>query len=506
MPTITEVTFYFANPMTDAEGAPILTAPPESHTLTWEQVQNNVGFSLSTGESMFTELTGTDGHVIRIVNGFYFGTGAYGSLLAIQYHYEDGSDGWISSIRYQANNSMNLSQITGNWIKDLSYEEITAHPNWLGRPYIGYEGDYAEVAIERYLPDMKLTLSPLEKTIQEGDSVIFTYQVTHYCSGTPSLEWSFDSALITPISEEAGTRTLKFNQEGSYSVTLTANNMCGQIASQKALITVQQRDNASCELSLTPSNVSIRLGDAVTFDALHPYAETGTWTYDPSLAVIEKSNKILRLKPQTAGEYSITYRVNDCEERAILYVLPVHEGDFEDPIEPPPPPLPATPPETGGSSNVVIDLLDASKSIPPLYKYPNVMKRNARYRGHRESEKVLNDHQEQIYDIRQLHKDLTDLSSVMNTSFHSWFYGVENLRISANAEEYQFIPADFQDSPDLTRLDPVRGKEGDVIQLSGNSYEDSMVGICGIKRRMQQLDERIAEAERRYREYENAYE
>lgn len=174
--------------------------------------------------------------------------------------------------------------------------------------------------------------------------------------------------------------------------------------------------------------------------------------------------------------------------------------------EPAPPPLPDSPPETGGGSNLAIDLLDASKPVLPLYKYPNIMKRNARYRGHRESEKVLNDHQEQIYDIRQLHKDISSLSQSMDASFHSWFHGVENLRIYANGEEKQFIPADFQDSPDLTGLDPVRGKESDMIQLSGNSYEDSMVGIYGIKRRMQQIDERIAEAERRYREYENAYE
>lgn len=422
MPNITSVTFYFANPQQAADGSPILTSPPESVTLTWQQVLDNVGFSLSTGESMFTELPDTtNNHIIRVINGFYFGTGKYGSLLALQYHYDDNSDGWVSTVKYQSANAVNTSMMVGSWIKGLTYDQITKHANWKGKPYIGLENDYVDLLIER----------------------------------------------------------------------------------------VQPSETTTCDLSLTPSTISIRLGDTATFDALHPYSETGTWTYDETaLEAIEKGAKKLRVKPKYVGQYSITYKVRECQERAILYVLPVdNQASEDDPVEPAPPALPNTPPETGGSASLVMDLVDASKPIPPLHKYPNIMKRNSRYRGQRESEKVLNDHQEQIYDIRQLHKDISNLDSMKDATIDSWFLGLrESFSISMKLEENETMPPNVSDNQQERDVDSVRVLENDMVQLSGNSLEERIVGIYGIKRRMQELDERIAEAERRYRDYENAYE
>lgn len=158
------------------------------------------------------------------------------------------------------------------------------------------------------------------------------------------------------------------------------------------------------------------------------------------------------------------------------------------------------------NTELIMNLADSSRPIPSLYKYPNGMKRNSRYRGQRESEKVLNDHQEQIFDIRQLHNDIGSLDIMKGTTIHSWFHGMENLSISMKLEENETNMAETVDIPEQTDVDSVRGFNNDVIQLGGNRFEDRIVGIYGIKRRMQELDERVAEAERRYREYENTYE
>jgi hypothetical protein len=73
-------------------------------------------------------------------------------------------------------------------------------------------------------------------------------------------------------------------------------------------------------------------------------------------------------------------------------------------------------------------------------------------------------------------------------------------------KENETITPNIDSSPQENDVDSVRVFEDGMIQSSGTSFEERIVGIYGIKRRMQELDERIAEAERRYREYENAYE
>jgi|GEM_PF-6068329 len=433
MLNITNVTFYFANPKQDANGNPLMNQPPESHTLSWEEVANNAGFSLSTGESMFTELPEPNNkHVIRIINGFYFGTGLCGSLLAIQYHYEDGSEGWIASIRSQSSHAQHLNTIIGNWIKGLTYEQITQHPNWSGKPYIGHENDFVEVEVVRITPSPEPEPDPDPNPEPEPEP---------------------------------------------------------------------------CDLLLTPLSLTIPLGSAATFEVTHSFTESGQWIYDLTLLVIEKNSQRLVVQPQALGSYSIQYTVKHCNASALLTVIEPdsNPGNETDPVEPPPPPLPNTPPDPIETSDWVIKLVDASKPIPPLYKLPNIMKRNARYRGHRESEKFLSDHQEQIYEIRQIYKDLSSLEQMKDVTVRSWFYGVEtgsiSMKLEENDKETKKRQEDFTDKG----IDSIRAFTNDVIQLSGNSFEERIVGIYGLRQKMRELDERIAEAERRYREYENAY-
>ncbi len=505
MTTIKEVTFYFATPAQDHEGNPVLTESPESHTLSWSQVLSNAGFSLSTGESMFTQLPDqSNDHKIRIVNGFYFGSGRFGSLLAIQYHYTDGTEGWINSIHYKSENSQNMDMITGSWMKGLSYQDVIKHPKWTGQPYIGYENDYVDVEVKRILPDMLLSLDPSSKTVKKGESITFNYSTIDYCEGEVTYEWDYDRTSIEELSLTKDVHILQFKKAGTFTVKVISRNDCGQEVFKESIITVEEPENMPCEIQLTPQIITIRLGEAVTFDAIHPYSGTGSWTYDSSIEILDETNKMLRARPKALGSYSISYRIGECQANSLLYVLePAPDGDWEDPVEPPPPPLPDTPPDTTGTPELAIELMDASVPIQPLHKYPNIMKRNARYRGHRESEKFLSDHQEQIYDIRQIHKNIEKLKEMTQAVIYSWF--LENSHIPIKIKEISQNTEETGENPESTGGSRIRAFNDNMLQSSGNHLEERIVGINGIKRRMQELDERVAEAERRYDNYENAY-
>lgn len=515
-PEIKEVTFYSANPQTDEYGNAIPNKPPESVTLPWDQVLRNVGFSFSTGETFFTE-NATDIPVsdskpntvsLRIVNGFYFGSGKYGRLLAIRYLFVDGTVGWISQINPSGGsqtNAVNYAMLFGNWTDGLTYQQLTVHEKWRGTPYIGYVDDFLDLEITRIIPPITLTLNPLKKTILEGESVTFTYEASDSCDGDMKGTWVVDGVEY-PTEGESGTKSFTFSKEGVYAVRLTIENDCDQTASAASIIDVKPKGIA-CDLSITPERIGIRLGDTATFDAIHSYVELGDWTYDTSkMTTVLRENKRLTVRPSAEGTYNISYTVGQCTSHSVLFVAkPVlHDDDKENPDEPAPPPLPNTPPEEEVPESP-IKMEDATTFVEHLYKYPNIMKRNSRYRGHRESEKVLNDHQEQIYDIRQLYKDLDNLDVMKYITINSWFFGGGNNSISMKLEGNVNNPAKTIGIPTDTNVDTVRVLANNMIQLNGNT-EESMAGIYNIKRRMQELDERIAEAERRYREYENAYE
>lgn len=198
-------------------------------------------------------------------------------------------------------------------------------------------------------------------------------------------------------------------------------------------------------------------------------------------------------------------------------------------------------------TNTLSYLLELNKPHNPNYKLPNIMKRNARYRGQRESEKTLNDHQEQIYDIRKHHSEIELLTNIQDVAIKSWFVGEieaseENLMIDAE-QKLQVVAG--QKSYGLITDRPVRSFNNVMVKLDGVIVDPSkyrienghllidpfsigdnsspllldvsytailmithayIQGIYDIKKNMQQLDERLKEAERRYQEYENAYE
>ncbi|MCY9186618.1 hypothetical protein [Bacillus halotolerans] len=264
------------------------------------------------------------------------------------------------------------------------------------------------------------------------------------------------------------------------------------------------------KLHVSPSTISIRLGETATFDALHPYAGQGNWVIDENLDVMEKTTKRIIVRAISLGSFSIAYKLGEFQSKAILYVTDqATDMDFADPVEEAPPEYEDLPPERPVIEVEPIVFMEPWSSQENIYKYPNIMKRNSRYRGQRESEKFLNDHQEQIFDIRNLYKDLEKTENMKCISINSWFFGMseaEKQSIFTINQENNNNSSYTMESSNNEKPDSRRAIDSNMIQLSGDRFEDRMKGIFYSQRRLQQLNERIAEAERRYREYENAYE
>lgn len=411
--SIQRAVFYFAIPQQDSSGNILIDSQTEQRSILWSALLTGTKITLSTAEVLFAKAS-SDGTMV-VTNTSYFGEGKFGSLLAIQYIYADGTDKWIQSIVERDPSSEHMDMLIGSWVKGLSYKEILDSEKYSGYPCIGYAGS---------------------------------------------------------------------------SITLKVGDIL-----------------ESDRLSLEPSTVTIRLGDVATFTAMHPYTGNGVWTHSTSLAVVQKTSKTIKLKPASVGTYEIKYTINNLVKESKLYVQPktTKEGDYEEPEEPLPPSLPDTPPSVEKTADEIA-LLEPRPVVQPLYKYPNIMKRNARYRGQRESEKFLSDHQEQIFDIRQLTNDIQNLQESSNTMIYSWFNGDEGGSISMKTEGNEKESNESLLIQNDTLSDTVRAFSGDVLELSINTLENQMVGIYDLKERMQRLDERLAEAERRYTEYENAYE
>lgn len=214
------------------------------------------------------------------------------------------------------------------------------------------------------------------------------------------------------------------------------------------------------------------------------------------------------------------------------------------------------------------------------YKLPGFVKRNARYRGPRESEKYLLGHQEQIYDIRRNYLDIVSQTEKLQTNINKWFVGEleekpeittialeKTFDAKLNQSSYLLIPGirsgDFQDIvvrlngkeiPRLSRLesnfsnevrillDPTSSSSsartlsapkesvlpGDgftivngYLILGQNVLEEGILevsftvtlelknqhiyGYYLLSQKLQELDCRIGEIERRFTLYENAY-
>lgn len=189
--------------------------------------------------------------------------------------------------------------------------------------------------------------------------------------------------------------------------------------------------------------------------------------------------------------------------------------------------------------------LGVGKPTNKRFNYPNAMKRNARYRGQRESEKTLNDHQEQIYDIRKIYSELASFTKFQNIVINSWFIGeleanLQNLliegekvfEVASGVTEYPLITGqpvrsfqnvmvkldevlvgnDLYKIEDGTlKLDPYSIKSSpSTLWISFTAFLDIpdayVRGVDPLLKKMLGLDERLKEAERRYEHYENAYE
>lgn len=264
-----------------------------------------------------------------------------------------------------------------------------------------------------------------------------------------------------------------------------------------------------CDIQLTPNTYTIRPGEKAIFSAMHPYSEKGNWIYDKKLTVIEETNKSLVVTSNIESEtaYDISYSVHKCMKTSKLFIQTIKDKDkFKDPKEPIVPPLMDKPATIDEPPKDIVDLMNPAIPMSPLYKYPNIMKRNARYRGHRESEKALHDHQEQIYDIRQLHRSITDLKKKADLGIQSWFEGKKNISISMKIEENVENISEIQNMQNNIHNGHIRTLGDNMIQLNRDSSVNGMLGIYELKQHLQQLDERVAEAERRYQSYENAYE
>lgn len=176
------------------------------------------------------------------------------------------------------------------------------------------------------------------------------------------------------------------------------------------------------------------------------------------------------------------------------------------------------------------------------------MLRNARYRGHRESEKRLGGHNEQVYDIHRLANKLRKQNEEIDQLTETWFNGeIEESEVIHNITIRKSFPASVSQTMyhvaahhDLRKVNSVVVKLNSVLidpseykVLHGSIYIDLEsilgliptsamlniemdvevshrnpvnLGIYAMEKKVRSLDERIEEAERKYVIYEDAYE
>lgn len=187
--------------------------------------------------------------------------------------------------------------------------------------------------------------------------------------------------------------------------------------------------------------------------------------------------------------------------------------------------------------------------MPTPYELPSIMLRNARYRGHRESEKRLGSHNEQVYDIHRLANQLRKQNEEINELTNEWFIGKvkrNEINRSITIEKYFQISAgqtmfhvighhnlrnivSIVVKLDNIEIDPSKYEvlhgsiyldvESELEDIPSNAvlyvkmrarclYEQRPLneGLYNAENKTRNLDERIKEAERKYRIYEDAYE
>ncbi|MBR2245615.1 hypothetical protein [Oceanobacillus profundus] len=272
------------------------------------------------------------------------------------------------------------------------------------------------------------------------------------------------------------------------------------------------------------------------------------WSFD-NIALIEKeSNKSsLTIEPLLSGSYSIQYQAiveidsNQINYEGKLTIEVNKEIAIKTNIEQPKEIIE----EEGKDVNPYHALL--TEHIPTTEgQLPHVIKRNARYRGPRESDKVLNRNYEQAFDLRKHTKIIENQTDLLNKSLDIWFLGeLGDKTINRAIKAENVYQASSQQSRyGLNSSELVSGYRDIVVKLNnelvdtshysieGNdliidinaagiteetavlhiSYdviitikEEEIQGLHALMSRFSNIDERISEMKRRYMTYENAY-
>lgn len=273
------------------------------------------------------------------------------------------------------------------------------------------------------------------------------------------------------------------------------------------------------------------IGNEVIIDFKEP-GDHYTWEYDEILLeLIHQNRSTLKVIPLLSGTYEIKYIKNNQTYSVTLTIYKEeelqekHEETTEEKIE------------------------ELTKDIKimriPDQDIPHFVKRNARYRGHRESEKFLNSHQEQIFDIRKNFQNIEKETKIIEKSIENWLNGeileksknhlingekvhqargnVTRYEITSNTDISHFssvvvklnnkIIDEYLYKIDgrhlIIDIQKILGLDNATLHISyeGVTQEgaSTTTGLNNIQAKIGHLIDKVSELERRYMSYENAY-
>lgn len=254
------------------------------------------------------------------------------------------------------------------------------------------------------------------------------------------------------------------------------------------------------------------------------------WSFDSvAIELVHKSKRTLKIRPLLSGSFKITYR-SQTESYSIMIDV-----------------LSKKPDDDGAQIEIEEEEVSEEIKIEPIrtQDIPSLVKRNARYRGHRESQKFNFSQDEKSFDIRKNYQNIKREKISLDEAIDKWLYGEELTKsdkelitgenvhrvsdkvvfytISNNMEISYFTDIMVKLDGETLRknLYTVRGrvlelhldkldledKEGLIISYTGVSLKraSSTVGLKEIQSNYSYLTEKIEEIERRLINYENAY-
>lgn len=294
----------------------------------------------------------------------------------------------------------------------------------------------------------------------------------------------------------------------------------------------------------------IYIGEATTISIQGLDSQSITsfeWSFDEIVLVeVDKQATSLRIDPLLSGEYSIRYRAivrEGNQDKEYKATGTIHVGTRDKKRKE------ASVEESETEQQEVIDPYDALLVARKSYRYagvPHFIKRNARYRGHRESEKVLNSHQEQVADLFYNSHAALHTQKLLEESIKMWFAGRngENTTKRVIKEEKVYQATRGQQRYLLNNTGGIRRFENIMVKLNEETvdpkwyrvdgyhlifniedvnpslssgslfisfdsviiiHNDDSKGLYPIMNKLKYLDERLEEMNRRYMQYENAY-